>query len=146
MNRQKNTFASLSLFLVYAMFALLALFLVVIGARVYENIVSESGRVHDSRTAMTYIQNKLRNRLDAVGADHDVLVLKKGDLVTYIYEQDGTLCEFYTLDGLPLEDGQGEKIVAVDDFSIRPDNGQLVIRLTDREGFEKVLHVQEVGV
>ena len=44
MNRQKNTFASLSLFLVYAMFALLALFLVVIGARVYENIVSESGR------------------------------------------------------------------------------------------------------
>lgn len=95
---------------------------------------------------MTYIQNKLRNRLDAVGADHDVLVLKKGDLVTYIYEQDGTLCEFYTLDGLPLEDGQGEKIVAVEDFSIRPDNGQLVIRLTDREGFEKVLHVQEVGV
>lgn len=130
MNKLKHSeFTSFSLFSVYAVFAVCSLFLVLIGAKVYENIVTESNKVHDRQTAFTYIQNKLRSHFDEVYAQNNQLILKAGNLSTVIYEKDGELCELYFPQDTTPNFDFGERIVAIDQWNISQQEQDLVIEL-----------------
>lgn len=130
MNKSRHSeFTSFSLFLVYAIFAACSLFLVLIGAKVYENIVTESNAIHDRQTAFTYIQNKLRTHFDEVYAQDNQLILKTENLSTVIYEKDGQLCELYFLEDTVPDFALGERIVPIDQFNITQQEGELLIVL-----------------
>lgn len=130
MNKSRHSeFTSFSLFLVYAIFAACSLFLVLIGAKVYENIVTESNVIHDRQTAFTYIQNKLRTHFDEVYAQDNQLILKTENLSTVIYEKDGQLCELYFLDDTVPDFDLGERIVPIDQLKVSQHEEELVIEL-----------------
>lgn len=109
-----STLFTMLLFLVFVMSAL---FTVLIGSRVYENINVRSDRNYTGSTAISYITNKVRqgDRADMVDVKEidgtQVLEMKQvvgdSEYVTWIYWLDGSVRELFTdtSSGLGLEDG-----------------------------------------
>ena len=103
--------------LLFLVFVLSALFTVLIGSRVYENITVRSDANYTGSTALSYIANKVRQGdraglVDVVDIDGiPVLEMKQeigdSEYVTWIYWKDGTIRELFTdtSSGLGLEDG-----------------------------------------
>lgn len=145
----------LLLFLIYGMFALFSLLLVVIGARVYRNIVSTGEENTQMRAAFSYVANKVR----AKGGARDTVSLEEkeglqvltlaGDVgnqgyETCIYYYDGKLCESYRAADLPFSPDTGEKIVEVEDFMMEETkSGQLLISIKDSGGNWRSMHLNE---
>ncbi len=109
-----NLLFSMLLFLV---FVLCALFTVLVGGRVYENVSARMEENYTGSVALNYIANKVRqgDHVDAIEVkDMDgtsVLelsqVINGTEFVTWIYYYDGEIRELFTdpNDGLGLEDG-----------------------------------------
>lgn len=103
--------------LLFLVFVLCALFTVLIGSRVYENINVRSDANYTGSTALSYIANKVRQgdragMVDVVEIEGtQVLEMKQeiGDsrYVTWIYWTDGMIRELFTdtSSGLGLGDG-----------------------------------------
>ena len=103
--------------LLFLVFVLCALFSVLMGSQVYENITKRSDENFSGTTALSYIANKIRqgDRQDGVDIievdDTSVLQLKQkiGEETyhTWIYWKDGSVRELFTDEnsGLGLEDG-----------------------------------------
>ena len=103
--------------LLFLVFVLCALFTVLIGSRVYENINVRSDANYTGNTALSYIANKVRqgDRAGLVDVTDiegtQVLEMKQeiGDsvYVTWIYWMDGSIRELFTdtSSGLGLADG-----------------------------------------
>ena len=103
--------------LLFLVFVLSALFTVLIGSRVYENITVRSDASYTGNTALSYIANKVRqgdragmvNVVDVDGTQ--VLEMKQeigeSEYVTWIYWDDGSIRELFTdtSSGLGLADG-----------------------------------------
>ena len=94
--------SGLSLFLIVAIFALMALLTVVLGAGVYRSVVSRGEVNHEARTAMAYVTGKLRANTGEVSlkkteVGNDMLILSEeigGELYeTRIYAHEGMLYE-----------------------------------------------------
>ena len=74
--------SGLSLFLAVAVFALMALLTVVLGAGVYRSVVDRAEVNHEARTAMAYVTGKLRANtgdvsLEQTEVGEDMLVLSE---------------------------------------------------------------------
>lgn len=120
-----DLFFTLSLFFVFAAAAFLV---IMIGIRVYQSTVTTMQDTYSTRTAISYVAEKLR-RHDSVGSA-SVTTLEGGDALlltddingntylTYIYQEDGYLCELVVKDGADISRSQGEQIIAVEDFSV----------------------------
>ena len=103
--------------LLFLVFVLSALFTILTGSQVYENITARSDRNFTGSTALSYIANKVRqgDRAGMVDVREiegvPVLEMKQeiGDsaYVTWIYWMDGTIRELFTDEnsGLGLADG-----------------------------------------
>ena len=103
--------------LLFLVFVLCALFSVLMGSQVYENVTKRSDENFSGTTALSYIANKIRqgDRQDGVDIievdDTSVLQLKQkiGEETyhTWIYWKDGSIRELFTDEnsGLGLEDG-----------------------------------------
>ena len=103
--------------LLFLVFVLCALFSVLMGSQVYENITKRSDENFSVTTSLSYISNKIRqcDRQDGVDIievdDTSVLQLKQkiGEETyhTWIYWKDGSIRELFTDEnsGLGLEDG-----------------------------------------
>ena len=103
--------------LLFLVFVLCALFSVLMGSRVYENIIKRSDANFSGTTAISYIANKIRqsdreNSVDIIEVDGtSVLQLKQqvGEekYHTWIYWKDGSIWELFTDEnsGLGLDDG-----------------------------------------
>ena len=115
------------------LFAICALFTILIGAQVYENIIARGDRDFTDITALSYVTNKIRQG-DAAGAvsvrDFDginVLVLTMewdGELYeTLIYTYEGTVTELFCSSDAGLFPEDGERIIQGDvSFSMRSDS------------------------
>ena len=115
--RRSNKMNVLFTGLLFLVFVLCALFTVLIGSRVYENITARSNRNFTGTTALSYIANKVRqgdragmvNVADVYGIQ--VLEMKQeigdSEYVTWIYWDDGSIRELFTdtSSGLGLADG-----------------------------------------
>ena len=103
--------------LLFLVFVLSALFTVLTGSRVYENITVRSDRNFSGSTALSYIANKIRQGDQAGMVDvkevegTQVLELRQQvggtEYVTWIYWRDGSLKELFTDAGLCIS-VQGE--------------------------------------
>ena len=121
-DKKGNAVSVLFTMLLFLVFVLCALFTVLIGSRVYENINVRSDANYTGNTALSYIANKVRqgDRAGMVNvADVDgiqVLEMKQeigdSEYVTWIYWDDGSIRELFTdtSDGLEILECRGLKL------------------------------------
>ena len=129
--------------LLFLVFVLCALFSVLMGSQVYENITKRSDENFSGTTALSYIANKIRqgdrqDGVDIIEVDGtSVLQLKQkiGEETyhTWIYWKDGSIRELFTDEnsGLGLEDGL--EILECSGLSIEK-KGSSIILQTQGEG------------
>ncbi len=131
--------------LLFLAFVLCALFTVLIGGKVYENINRRSQENFTGSVALQYVANKVRQG-DMEGAvrvrtvdDVPVLELDSriegGNYVTWIYWYDGSIRELFfdPADGLGLEDGLS--ILECSGFFVsQSEDGSLITLSTEGEG------------
>ena len=138
----------------FAVFALSALILVVLGANIYKSTVASMSQNFESRTACSYISEKVRQNdiYDSIYIDTlencEALVFSKdvyGSVyATYIYFHDGELKELFMRAGSnigsdPLE--AGTSIMELQDFHLEyVNNNLLAITLTTTEGETKTIY------
>lgn len=133
--------SGLSLFLAVAVFALMALLTMVLGASVYRSIVDRAEVNHEARTVMAYVTGKLRAaqgevRLEMTETGADMLVLAEeidgAAYETRIYAYEGRLYEIFADAGLAFAPEEGQAIATLEAFSVTAENGML--RLSMRAG------------
>lgn len=114
----------LTLFLV---FALSSISVVGIGIQVYRTIVTDMDSNYNSRTAIAYVTEKLREadtsgsvRLGSID-DCDALILSQTignqEYCTYLYAYDGNLCELFASADASLPASAGQSVMEVRSFS-----------------------------
>lgn len=133
--------SGLSLFLAVAVFALMALLTMVLGASVYRSIVDRAEVNHEARTVMAYVTGKLRAaqgevRLEMTEAGADMLVLAEeidgAAYETRIYAYEGRLYEVFADADLDFAPEEGQAIATLEAFSVAAEDGML--RLSVRAG------------
>lgn len=123
--------------LLFLVFVLCALFTVLIGGRVYENINARSQDNFTGSVALQYVANKVRQG-DMEGAvrvrtveDVPVLELESrlegGNYVTWIYYYEGSICELFTDPSYGLSLADGLKVLECDGFWVgQSEDGKLI--------------------
>ncbi len=112
----------------FCVFAASAFILVMIGIQVYQSTVAHMQDTYSTRTAISYVAEKLRQH-DAAGAvamgeveGAPALVLSDqlGDstYLTYIYAGDDALYELTVREGTEVTAAMGDEILQVKDFTI----------------------------
>lgn len=131
--------------LLFLVFVLCALFTVLIGGRVYENINARSQDNFTGSVALQYVANKVRQG-DIEGAVRVRTVegtpvlelesrLEGGNYVTWIYYYDGSICELFTDPSYGLGLADGLKILECDTFTVsQSEDGRLLHMQTGGEG------------
>ena len=154
--RRSNKMNALFTGLLFLVFVLCALFTVLIGSRVYENITVRSNRNFTGNTALSYIANKVRQgdregmvevrEIDGV----PVLVLGQ-DLndtryETWIYYQDGSVKELFSNpeSGLGLKDGLD--ILECSGLDVSLSDRLLTIRTLGEGGGSLRLYLRSGGI
>lgn len=141
--------------LLFLVFVLCALFTVLIGGKVYENISSRMEDNYAGSTSLNYIANKIRqgdeDGLITVRRIEDTDVLELGqkiyeeEFVTWIYCRDGYICELFTdtQSGLGLADGL--KIIECDGLSMSMDQKIISVETTGEGGSTLLMSVRSGG-
>lgn len=140
-------------FLLFAMFLVLSLLIVVIGADGYRGVVDASDTIGEVRTSLGYVSGKLRSdaasagaRLEPVdGVEALILVEEYQESIyeTAIYYMDGALYEMYYDAGqMTLEPKYGDRLVEVSGFDMAwVDDGLLALTATSADGHSQTLHI-----
>lgn len=147
-----NTLFTMLLFLV---FVLCALFTVLIGGKVYENITTRMDENYTGSTALNYIANKVRQG-DSYGGIQvkevegtPVLELSQeinGETyMTMIYYKDGSIRELFTdtQSGLGLSDGL--EIISCDGLNLSQDGRLITVETTGEGGSSLILSLRSGG-
>lgn len=111
----------------FCIFALSAIFLISIGAGIYEKTVVHMEENFSGRTAFAYVTEKIR-QADSEGAvtagefaGSPALILSQSiegsDYITFLYEDEGFLKELFMPKGTSLGPEAGQEILAVSEFS-----------------------------
>lgn len=155
MRERRHGVNGLLTLLIYGLFALFSLLLVVVGARIYRNIVSAGNANTQVRSSLSYVANKVRMSTRAAGTVRlweqdgiEVLVLESGTegYETRIYYCDGVLREVYQAADQPFSPEMGEKLMEIPEFHIEEtENGHLVMHTTDAAGNQHSLHLYIEG-
>lgn len=150
--QRKHTIDILFVITLFCVFAVSVIMLVGTGAGVYEKIVGNMGANYDSRTATSYLINKI-HRADkdgnvSVGNFHgldSILLMEEIDNIsycTYLYYYDGKLMEMFTRYDQDIEPEYGSEIMALSDYSVKSVTPTLYLfNFTTLEGEESSLYV-----
>lgn len=137
-SRERNDGQTLSVLftmLLFLVFIMCALFTVLAGSKVYENISRRMDQTYTGSVALQYVANKVRqgDSADAVTVkefeDQPVLEVKQtiedAEYITWIYYYEGSIRELFTYEdsGLGLSDGL--EILECDGLELKQD-GQLL--------------------
>ena len=137
-SRNRNdgqTMSVLFTMLLFLVFIMCALFTVLAGSKVYENISSRMDQTYTGSVALQYVANKVRqgdaDKAVAVKTEDGQSVLEiretieGGDYITWIYYYEGSIRELFTYEdnGLGLADGL--EILECDGLTITQE-GQLL--------------------
>ncbi len=136
----------------FGVFAASALLVVIFGARIYENTASSMNRNFTSRTAVSYITEKLRQR-DVIGAADitdiegipAITLVKQYDsttVYTYIYADEGYLKEVTVTGDVTPTAASGQKIMALDQFSVQEiAEGVYYVTIVDTDGNHEATYI-----
>ncbi len=138
----------------FCVFAVSALGLVITGVNVYGRTVSSMEQNYTSRTALSYVAEKIRQNDTAgsVKTADNILCLSQisenEEYVLYIYEHEGFLMELLTRPELPFDPDAGQEILEVSGFSVsEKSDGLLEISAEEKqEGTVSLyLHLKSSG-
>ena len=135
--------------LLFLVFVLCALFTVLIGGRVYENINIRSQDNFTGSVALQYVANKVRQG-DMEGAVRVIDIegtpvlelesrLEGGNYVTWIYYHEGNICELFTDPSYGLGLADGLTILECEGFLVsQSEDGKLIHMETKGAGGGKL--------
>ena len=152
--RNKPIVDILFLLALFSVFLISALFIVLFGAKIYRNTVSGMEANFKSRTALSYVTEKMRQFDHSGGAavihygETPVLVLNErvgdNDYSTFLYEQDGYLTELTARSDYDFDLTGGTKVVPVSGFFVERVTDSLYrFTLTDENGESVSYYVAE---
>lgn len=129
----------------FCVFSAAAFILVMIGIQVYQATVTQMQDTYSTRTALSYVVEKVRQHDVAGGVelgeleDAPALILhdEVGDdrYLTYIYADGSALCELTVREGTGASRKLGDAIIEVADFSIEDGgDGFLTFSAADSSG------------
>lgn len=141
--------------LLFLVFVMCALFLILIGGRVYENINHRSELAYQKEIAFSYIANKVR-QADEAGAVSltesggvQVLELKQtieGTVyVTQIYYRDGSLYELFADQNSGLSVSDGNQILECGKITMELSDHLLHLKSVNDSGGELFLSLRSGG-
>ena len=144
MDKRRRMTGALFTVILFLVFVLSALFLVLMGGKVYENINHRMEAAYREDVALSYIANKVRQG-DEVGgvsvkevSGTTVLEIKQviedSVYVTDIYYQDGKLWELFSQEGRGLSIGDGNEILSCSPVTMEMNDGLLHIKTEGTEG------------
>ncbi len=119
--------------------------LVVLASGVYSRQVSDSQDSFSSRTALSYVTEKLHqsDTCDAIDAGsfdgQDAIIIRQTyndqSYITYLYQYDGYLRELFLREDVSASVSDGRKILAVNDFHFEEsDKGLFHLYCTNNDG------------
>ena len=119
MERQRHMTDQMFLVILFAVFAVCAFSLSMIGANIYSHTASVMNEDYEERIDISYVTEKIRqwDEKDSIeiGSFHGRTAL----ILSLIhYQEKGALRELMVREGLDTTTMQGEKIVAAKDFSV----------------------------
>lgn len=125
----------------FGVFALCAVMLVLLGARVYSKVASGMSKM-DAPMILSYVTEKLRSCGGSgnvsLGEDGELLLWEESsgeNYATWIYQADGCLMEALMPKGREPITGGGTEIAPVQDFSADwAEHGMLEITVKDADG------------
>ena len=130
--RNKSIIDFMFIIALFGAFAITGLFVILFGAKVYQNTVARMDANYASRTALSYVTEKIRAH-DYANSDNDaismesvngqsVLMLKDvvndRTFITYLYVDEGYLKEFTADENYDFKYNQGTQIIKVKKFAI----------------------------
>lgn len=132
-------------FFIYA-FCMIAL--IYMGAMVYRNVTNDRSNHDTVRTTAAYLNEKVRQNDTAgaisVASIEDASALKitttynETEYATYIYANNGKLCELFMRAENEPNPEAGTEILEIEDISfVQEENGLIAVSLTDNEGIER---------
>ena len=133
---KRHTIDVLFVITLFAVFAMSIMVLTGIGASVYEKIQASMSENYDSRTAFSYISNKIHQNdtngnisLGTYGGTDAVIISEEIDNVTYctyLYCCDGYLKELFTRASQEFGLEYGTNILELDSFSASYETATLI--------------------
>lgn len=143
LKRKGQSFSILFTMLLFLVFVLCALFTVLIGGKVYENINVRMEENYTSRVVLGYVANKVRQ------GDRDGMVdvrliegtqvlelreqIGEQNYVTMIYYKDGSVRELFTTENSGLSLADGLPVIECGGLEIKKDSNLLVIQTEGAE-------------
>ncbi len=151
-DNKRHTIDVLFVITLFAVFAMSIMTLTGIGASVYKKIETSMSENYDSRTAFSYISNRLRQSdtngnisLGTYGGTDAVIITEEINNVTYctyLYCYDGHLKELFTRAGQEFDLGFGTDILELDAFSATYETDTLIrFELTPKDTDKETVFV-----
>ena len=129
MERRRHMTDKMFLVILFAVFAICAFSLIMIGANVYSHTASVMNQDYEKRIDISYVTEKIRqwDETDSIeiGSFHGRAALIHKEMIngekynTYLYQEKGALRELMVREGLDTTTMQGEKIIAAKEFSVK---------------------------
>ena len=153
----KNEHSSISMIftlMLFLLYTICALFVVVIGAKVFQNIRARNDYNFSSNVVLQYIANKVRQndtydsvRVEEIDGEDVLELLYRVDgteYVTKIYSEGGQLRELFTKSDSDIPISDGNPITPCDKMNISMDQDMLYIS-TDQGTSELMLNIRSGG-
>ena len=155
-SRSRHSVSGLFVFLLIGMYALFSLMLVLIGVKVYRNVVQSTERNAELRTTIGYISGRVRatdGHVELREEDGYTVMcignaLGEADYETRIYymDKDGEdrdgLYEQVVDGSEPFDPEMGELITEIGGFDMKSEGDMIVLTLTTKEGAQYVTHLK----
>ncbi len=129
--------------MLFFIFSLCAVTAILLAANVYSETASGASLNASSRTAVSYITEKIHqsdeNGNTSTGRFNgiDAIIIDQDDCRTYIYEYQGTLYELYEKKEAHALPGSGNKIMDVKEFTIEESYDRLItVTCEDENGIK----------
>jgi len=127
--RTSHTADFLFVLTLFAVFAVSAVLVLMLGVKVYKSTVADMNTNYTTRTVLTYAAQKIRQNdsgggirvSEENGMDTLELHARYGDTgyVTYIYDYGGSLRELFIREDAPFDPGAGSALTDADNFTVR---------------------------
>ncbi|MBC5649026.1 DUF4860 domain-containing protein [Christensenella tenuis] len=146
MNRKQHTVDIVFALSLFCVFAVLSLFVVILGANVYKGISSELSAGCNMRSSLVYLTEKVRQADGSGGFSiagmegGDALVLSSSangkDYETWIFVSGGKLMEATVETGVEINAAYGQPVTDLSELRLSQDGPLLQIGVTDTQGNE----------
>lgn len=157
--QQRHIIDILFVLALFGIFAFSAIFLITIGADIYGKTMDNMEDNFDTRTALAYITEKVRqsdleNQISIGEFDgHPALIIssdtRENQYRTYLYEYQGSLKELMMKQDILLSPSAGQDILAISDFELLPVNSRLIncrITISSQQTYDLYISVHSGGI